>query len=163
MGGDGAEEVGGWGGPSARVSCGRRGGVAARHARVGIMSHFAPSRARCSKVTHTARRSMRLSVAAFTWRRGRWRVRSPIAPGGRLMDRGLQQRVDAWMNETGHPVPMMGTPTDAESQRAMEDSRRLFHRTLACWVCDVLALKRAGLDRPRWRPGIAESEWTLAA
>ncbi len=67
------------------------------------------------------------------------------------------------MNETSHPVPMMDTPTDAESQQALGDSRRLFHQTLACWVGDVLALNRAGLDRPRWRPGIAESEWTLAA
>ncbi len=150
MGGDGTEEVGGWGGVAARHARGHRVTFCAMSRKVQQSHTHGPpiNEIECYGL-HMAQRSVEGSIADRTGR---------ASDGSRFAD-----RVDAWMNETGHPVPMMDTPTDAESQRAVDDSRRLFHRTLACWVCDVLALRRAGLDRPRWRPGIAESEWTLAA
>lgn len=37
------------------------------------------------------------------------------------------------------------------AEEARQEARRLFQRTLALWVGDILALKRAGLDRPTYR------------
>jgi hypothetical protein len=41
-----------------------------------------------------------------------------------------------------------------EASMAEAEARRLFQRVLAGWAMDVLALRRAGLDRPTWRPCI---------
>ncbi len=70
-----------------------------------------------------------------------------------------QQEVD----ETRPNLPMKGTPSPAEAQRVVEASQQLFGRTLAGWACDVLALRRAGLDRPGWRDGEPPNQWTKAA
>ena len=67
------------------------------------------------------------------------------------------------MDETGPNLPMKGTPSPAEAQRVVEASQQLFGRTLAGWACDVLALRRAGLDRPGWRDGEPPNQWTKAA
>ncbi|MFG0273939.1 MAG: hypothetical protein ACF8QF_02665 [Phycisphaerales bacterium] len=58
---------------------------------------------------------------------------------------------------------MTSTATDAgpqiaghDAEHAREEYRRLFHRYLAAWATDVLALRRTGLDRPcvrdAWSP-----------
>ena len=67
------------------------------------------------------------------------------------------------MDETGPNLPMKGTPSPAEAQRVVEASQQLFGRTLAGWACDVLALRRAGLDRPGWHDGEPPNQWTKAA
>ncbi len=67
------------------------------------------------------------------------------------------------MDETGPNLPMNGTPSPAEAQRMVEASRQLFSRSLAGWASDILALRRAGLDRPRWRDGDPPNQWTKAA
>jgi len=41
------------------------------------------------------------------------------------------------------------------TELAREELRRLFHRHLASWAMDVLALQRCGLDRPSLRDGMA--------
>jgi hypothetical protein len=50
--------------------------------------------------------------------------------------------------------PLRTGQDDAEHARA--EYRRLFHRYLAAWATDVLALQRHGLDRPcvrdAWSP-----------
>jgi len=38
----------------------------------------------------------------------------------------------------------------AFDERAVAEARRLFQRTLSAWVCDLLELRRAGLDQPGW-------------
>ncbi len=67
------------------------------------------------------------------------------------------------MDETGPNLPMNGTPSPAEAQRMVEASQQLFGRTLAGWASDILALRRVGLDRPRWRDGEPPNQWTKAA
>jgi len=42
-------------------------------------------------------------------------------------------------------------PVAAEqARRAVEEARRVYQRTLTAWVGDLLVLRRAGLDQPRW-------------
>ncbi len=67
------------------------------------------------------------------------------------------------MDETGPNLPMNGTPSPTEAQRMVEASQQLFGRTLAGWASDILALRRAGLDRPGWRDGEPPIQWTKAA
>ncbi len=40
-----------------------------------------------------------------------------------------------------------------QARRAVRDARLLYQRTLAAWVGDLLVLRRAGLDEPKWHPG----------
>ncbi len=40
-----------------------------------------------------------------------------------------------------------------QARRAVRDARLVYQRTLAAWVGDLLVLRRAGLDEPRWHPG----------
>jgi len=55
-------------------------------------------------------------------------------------------------------------PRHAEAERAVEEARRVFARTLACWASDVLHLRREGLLRPRWgRADAAGRLWSKAA
>jgi hypothetical protein len=54
------------------------------------------------------------------------------------------------MNERARSEPMMQVPTPAEAQRAVDQARRLYHRVLPAWVCDLLALRRAGMSSPNW-------------
>ena len=34
--------------------------------------------------------------------------------------------------------------------RAVDEARALFQRALSAWVCDLLILRRNGLDKPGW-------------
>ncbi len=45
---------------------------------------------------------------------------------------------------------------------AVAEARRLFGRTLAAWACDLLLLRRAGLERPAWTD-LEEPGWSEAA
>jgi hypothetical protein len=67
------------------------------------------------------------------------------------------------MNETERQEPMMQGPTPAEARRAVEQARSLFRRTLSVWVCDLLALRRAGLDTPGWATAPPGFQWSRAA
>lgn len=58
-------------------------------------------------------------------------------------------------------APPPGLPTADEATRAVDEARRMFHRALASWVCDLLALRKSGMTRPRWLPG--HGEWNEAA
>lgn len=43
----------------------------------------------------------------------------------------------------------MRTRTSAmEAERARAEARRIFHRVLASWATDLMALRAKGLDRP---------------
>lgn len=53
-------------------------------------------------------------------------------------------------------------PTEEQAQRALATAQRDFHRTLAAWAGDVLALRRDNMLTPRWCIG-SEDEWQLAA
>ena len=37
-----------------------------------------------------------------------------------------------------------------QARRAVQDARLVYQRTLAAWVGDLLVLRRAGHDEPRW-------------
>ena len=41
-----------------------------------------------------------------------------------------------------------GDPSADTSEHAAQEARRMFHRFLAAWAMEVLALQRNGLDRP---------------
>ena len=68
----------------------------------------------------------------------------------------------------GTPVPAgriasPGPITDVAAELAVLQARRLFERTLAAWVVDLLALRRAGLDRPAWNAARQRHFWRKAA
>jgi hypothetical protein len=44
--------------------------------------------------------------------------------------------------------PLASWPKPDESRR---DAQALYGRFLAHWACDLLAIRRAGLDVPAWR------------
>ncbi len=46
--------------------------------------------------------------------------------------------------------PMMTVPTELEAMRAVEESQRMFARTLSCWAVDVLRLRRKGFSEAVW-------------
>jgi len=46
----------------------------------------------------------------------------------------------------------------ARSRAAEQEARRKYQRVLANWASDVLALRRAGLDRPGAAAGLARIE-----
>ncbi len=48
------------------------------------------------------------------------------------------------------PAPSLPFADPAGAEQAVEDARRLYQRTLAAWVGDLLTLRRAGLDEPGW-------------
>lgn len=53
------------------------------------------------------------------------------------------------MTTTASWVPALGpTPIGHEAEHARSECRRMFHRYLAAWAMDILALQRSGLDRP---------------
>ncbi len=59
-----------------------------------------------------------------------------------------------------------GTLSADEAELAVEAARQLFQRTLAAWACDLLALRKAGLDRPGWLaepPEAPDLAWPEAA
>ena len=67
------------------------------------------------------------------------------------------------MNDAVRHEPMMQVPTPAESERAIQQARSLFHRTLSIWACDLLALRKAGLDTPGWTASPPDAWWSEAA
>ena len=67
------------------------------------------------------------------------------------------------MNDAARHEPMMQGPTPAEVQRAVDQARSLFQRTLSAWVCDLLTLRRAGLPSPGWTSTTPEFQWSEAA
>ena len=58
---------------------------------------------------------------------------------------------------------MSDRPAAADAERAVTEARRLFQRTLAAWVVDLLALRRAGLDQPVWNAARRARNWREAA
>ena len=67
------------------------------------------------------------------------------------------------MNESARSLPISQLPTPAEADRVVTEARQLFQRTLSAWVCDLLELRRAGLDRPGWVTDDDETRWHEAA
>jgi hypothetical protein len=67
------------------------------------------------------------------------------------------------MNDAVRLEPMMQVPTAAESERAIQQARSLFHRILSVWACDLLALRKAGLDTPGWTATPPDAWWREAA
>jgi hypothetical protein len=50
-----------------------------------------------------------------------------------------------------------------DGSRAVAEARRLYRRTVAAWVVDLLALRKASGGEPRWRPGDQTESWREAA
>ena len=67
------------------------------------------------------------------------------------------------MQDINSKLLMMDTPTLDEANTIVQESRDLFNRTLASWASDVLRLQRDGFDRPRWRSGDPDTQWSKAA
>ena len=55
-------------------------------------------------------------------------------------------------NRMHDPAPSLpfADPAAEQARQAVEDARRLYQRTMAAWVGDLLTLRRAGLDEPGW-------------
>lgn len=54
-------------------------------------------------------------------------------------------------------------PSSLEAQAVVEESRRLFNRTLAAWASDVLTLRKSGLRHPSWPAGFDQTGLPRAA
>ena len=67
------------------------------------------------------------------------------------------------MNDATRQEPMIRMLSPAEAQRAVEQARSLYQRTLSIWVCDLLALRKAGLDTPGWITAAPDSRGSVAA
>ena len=68
------------------------------------------------------------------------------------MARGLQSKIR--MPDPAQSLPFADPVAVAEqARRAVLDARRVYQRTLAAWVGDLLVLRQAGLDEPRWHAG----------
>ena len=67
------------------------------------------------------------------------------------------------MNDAARQEPMIRVLSPIEAQRAVEQARSLYQRTLSIWVCDLLALRKAGLDTPGWITTAPGSRWIEAA
>ncbi|MHC4080839.1 MAG: hypothetical protein ACYS15_08010 [Planctomycetota bacterium] len=67
------------------------------------------------------------------------------------------------MNDAARQEPMNRVLSPAEAQRAVDQARSLYQRTLAIWVCDLLALRKAGFDTPGWITTEQDSRWSEAA
>ena len=58
---------------------------------------------------------------------------------------------------------LLFVPGPDEAQHAVDEARRVFQRILPIWACDLLALRRAGLDRPAWTGASDDASWQEAA
>jgi hypothetical protein len=67
------------------------------------------------------------------------------------------------MNDAARHESLMRMPTPIESERAVQQARSLFQRTLSIWACDLLSLRKAGLDTPGWIATPVDSQWSEAA
>ena len=54
------------------------------------------------------------------------------------------------MHDSARSLTFADTSNHARAEQAVADARRVFQRTLAAWVCDLLELRRRGLDQPGW-------------
>ncbi|MHC4767910.1 MAG: hypothetical protein ACYTGE_18830 [Planctomycetota bacterium] len=67
------------------------------------------------------------------------------------------------MNDAARQESAIRVLSPAEAQRAVEQARCLYQRILSIWVCDLLALRRAGLDTPGWIATAPDSRGSVAA
>lgn len=67
------------------------------------------------------------------------------------------------MQRDPQAMMMAPVPTADEAAQAVDQTRRLFHRTLACWASDMLGARRAGITRIGWQPANQTSVWRQAA
>ncbi|MHC4990285.1 MAG: hypothetical protein ACYTGC_04825 [Planctomycetota bacterium] len=67
------------------------------------------------------------------------------------------------MNDAVRQEPMIRVLSPADAQRAVDQARSLYQQTLANWVCDLLALRKAGFDTPGWIATEHDSRWNEAA
>ncbi len=67
------------------------------------------------------------------------------------MARGLQSK--RRMPDPTHSLPFQDPAVAEQARRAVRNARRVYQRTLAAWVGDLLVLRRAGLDEPAWHAG----------
>jgi len=57
------------------------------------------------------------------------------------------------MPEPAPSFPFEDPAVAEQARRAVLNARRVYQRTLAAWVGDLLVLRRAGLAEPAWRAG----------
>jgi hypothetical protein len=67
------------------------------------------------------------------------------------------------MNDAARQESTIRVLSPAEAQRVVEQARSLYQRTLSIWVCDLLALRKAGLDTPVWIATAPDSQGSIAA
>ena len=60
-------------------------------------------------------------------------------------------------------VMMSSVPTADQAAQAVDQTRRMFNRTLACWASDMLGARRAGITRIGWQNAGKASAWRQAA
>jgi hypothetical protein len=63
---------------------------------------------------------------------------------------GLQLKT--CMDDRAHSLDVIGQVGAEQARLAVEEARRMYGRTLASWVGDLLTMRRAGLDQPGWAP-----------
>jgi hypothetical protein len=67
------------------------------------------------------------------------------------------------MQRDSQATTMVHVPTADEAAQAVDQTRRMFNRTLACWASDMLGARRAGVTRIGWQPGRPTAVWRQAA
>jgi len=67
------------------------------------------------------------------------------------MARGLHLKIR--MADPAQSLPFADPVVAEQARRAVLDARRVYQRTLAAWVGDLLVLRRDGHDEPRWHAG----------
>ena len=74
--------------------------------------------------------------------------------------------MDGWPNTSSdphhHKPELTLACTDPQSDVALRQARRLFERTLCGWTCDLLSLRRKGLNQTSWRAASTRA-WPKAA
>lgn len=67
------------------------------------------------------------------------------------------------MQRDSQAISITNVPTADEAALAVDQARRMFNRTLACWASDMLGARRAGVTRIGWQPRDRNSVWRQAA
>ena len=62
---------------------------------------------------------------------------------------------------TTSPATGLAVPTTAEADRALQDARRVWERTLPIWASDCLILQARGLRDPKWTPFATPDLWNV--
>lgn len=78
--------------------------------------------------------------------------------------------MDGWPNTSSDPhlhnppeIPLlMLACTDPQSDVALRNAKRMFERTLCSWTCDLLSLRRKGLNQTSWNAP-SRRAWPKAA